>query len=220
MKKILIISLMLSFGLVSGSYATVIDFRSGVFSGAKGKSVFEYPSAGLTISALSNGAKLYQDSQDGLGVNSSEDPTTYEWDEIEGAELLKLHFNIPQVLHEILITDLFYEPYNCGGDSYHEEGKYSFDNMSWTVFIAEEDQTPGTNGEFTLPFPSLPVITDIWFGAPGWMNYEPGLGPREDHEFSVAQIEVNPVPEPATMLLLGSGLICLAGFRRKFRKGE
>lgn len=27
-----------------------------------------------------------------------------------------------------------------------------------------------------------------------------------------------PVPEPTTMLLLGSGLVCLAGFRRKFKK--
>jgi hypothetical protein len=34
----------------------------------------------------------------------------------------------------------------------------------------------------------------------------------------VSKVPVHPNPEPATMLLLGSGLICLVGLRRKFRK--
>lgn len=32
------------------------------------------------------------------------------------------------------------------------------------------------------------------------------------------EIQIDPIPEPATMLLLGSGLIGLAWFRRKVKK--
>lgn len=36
--------------------------------------------------------------------------------------------------------------------------------------------------------------------------------------FALDNLNVSPIPEPTTMLLLGAGLIGLAGFRRKFKK--
>jgi len=208
MKKIIILLVLIFFGFVSGSYAAIIDFRSGDFSSADGSSSFSYAPAGLTITASPDGAVLYQDSIDGLGVRYS-----YENDEIEGDECLHLSFNTSQFLYEILITDLFYEPYNYGGGSFLEEGQYSFDQNVWIDFEADSTQTPSTNGELTLLFASPTVIDDIWFRAAGWENCF-----REDHEFSVARIDVGSVPEPATMLLLGTGLVGLVGFRKKLKK--
>jgi len=45
-----------------------------------------------------------------------------------------------------------------------------------------------------------------------------GAGPDDDHDDFAVRIQASPVPEPATMLLLGSGLAGLVGLRRKFRK--
>jgi hypothetical protein len=207
MKKIIFLSLLVFFGFATGSYAIVIDFTSDDFSSANGLPSFYYSPAGLTIEAGPDGATLYQDATDGIGVYYD-----YEYDEIEGTEYLHLQFDDAQLLNEILITDLFYEASKYGNYWFQEEGQYSFNLTEWNGFVADTSQTPSpaTNGELTLFFLSSPVITDIWFQAPGWKaNY------LEDHEFSVGGIDISSTPEPSTMLLLGAGLVGLFGLGRK-----
>ncbi|RLB26016.1 MAG: hypothetical protein DRG66_07495 [Deltaproteobacteria bacterium] len=50
-------------------------------------------------------------------------------------------------------------------------------------------------------------------------EYDPtAVGKITGGEFSSKTTSACPVPEPATMILLGSGQIGRGGFRRKFRK--
>lgn len=101
--------------------------------------------------------------------------------------------------------------------------------------VAISDYASNINVDATDPDTSLSPLFDYVLGKYGedslvWYiggldGYDEVLLPEEWKEGSFGGglshkvgFGVTPVPEPSTMLLLGSGLIGIAGFGRKFRK--
>lgn len=66
--------------------------------------------------------------------------------------------------------------------------------------------------EIPLYAPYAPGFTDPYFFIQGYNEYGTYLS------FKVDQVQLNPVPLPAGVWLLGSGMVALAGWRR-FKKG-
>jgi hypothetical protein len=213
MKKIAITIIFLSLGVFLGAgnaFAAIIDFTSPAFSGAKDATTFSTPmGGGITLTPGPNDSvsspTLWWDNLDGIGVQYS-----YEQDEIEGSEYLELTFSNPFVLDNIYIADLFNER------GYTEHGFYRLDNGPLVTFLADADQNlgdPGDNGELTLDIGGV-TVNSIKFTAPGLLSVN---GELQNHEFALQGIEGTPVPIPAAILLLGSGLVGLAGIRKKFK---
>ncbi len=86
--------------------------------------------------------------------------------------------------------------------------------------------SPGTGG-FTNPGPFINLLGGpYWYGEPNqdthpwhwYFSFNPGWQGLADCHFAWAVMEGDVVPEPATLILLGAGVLGLAGMRRKIRK--
>lgn len=215
------------FGLAGNAMAIpmdenwAVDFRSAAWSGANNQDSFTVD--GVTADALPNDDefidyKLSQDSTDGLGVKwngkwfRDGDP-----DEIEGPESLKISSDSGFKANGLWVTDLF-GPKDGSDPDNGEVGKISINGGTSEFTFFGKDSV---NGDYWVDFGASITIYNALAQAEGYLTttfWGCEYTTFKNNEFSVAGFTAAPVPEPATMLLFGTGLVGLAGVARRKKK--
>jgi len=216
LKFILAGVLVLCLTAMSAQASTFLDFTEAQYNPGEGSQfhrVFDVlPGINITFIALGEeGSEPYlswytssnpdsSGGNDGYGVYNG---GGYENDEVELPEILLIRFSDTVVAQNFYLTDFFIE-LGTLGTSYSEVGLYRINGGSWNSFTAD---TFLGNGTFILGLNT--AIDSIAFTALG------DIAGLRDHEFSVAGAEIAAVPVPSALLLLGSGVLGLAAFRRR-----
>jgi hypothetical protein len=172
-----------------------VDFRANSWNGANNQPSWTVG----TVTVTPTGGNLYQDNIDGLGVLPGEP------DEIDGTERIGVAFaNAGMNLRGVWVTDLFGTGDGSGGAGEYGQVVINGDvDHPIPFYGTASDQA---NGEQFIDFGRTILVTSAEFRIAGGAT---------NNEFSVAGFVG--VPEPITMLLLGFGLVGLAGVRR-FKK--
>jgi hypothetical protein len=223
-----IIYLIASLVILAGTYTASADTITGIPTlNGNTSAVFSGNPIDFYIPLAGGSGGVYGDS--GFGT-SSDDVTLTGGDQINGAQLdMYLYFAIPtdQVGTSLTLwfEDLDLRP-NNDPDGFFEKltlyGEYDLpagtylhsDDLDSLADVSVSYSGPGNNS-MEIVFSDLSIMPgggDFWWHI-GLEAYSVGLDGRWTNtvESLTAQMETAPVPEPATMLLFGTGLTLLGG---------
>ena len=205
MKRKILMSAVVALAMVIGATearaAIILDFaNAGTYGGANGLTTFPTTDQGVAVNLSSTGGTLRQTSE-GLGVNgptSLDDPG-----EVGIGELLTIGFSVPQNVYSVSFEQLFT---NDPLPGLNEQGQYSINGAAFQPFIAVN-----SSGLLTLLIDADDVTT-LRLRVPTSFK-------TLADDYSVREVAIGVVPEPASMILVGSGLVG-AFLQRRRKKGQ